>query len=74
MSGPFGDHDRPGPETAECLRRGQNQHRVRVDGIPRKVINQIGLEHHRLTAHIDGKEAQSFFKNLVEPLAIPFHA
>jgi len=72
MSRPLGHHYRLSSQAAECRRSGQHQHRVRVDGIPREVIDQIRLEHHLLAAHIDRKKPQSLTENLVKLLRVPF--
>jgi hypothetical protein len=43
---------------------------VRVDGIPREVIDQIGLEDHRPATDIERKKPQSLPKNLAKFLAV----
>jgi len=72
MSRPLGHHYRLSSQAAECRRSGQHQHRVRVDGIPREVIDQIGLEQHRLAAEVERKKPQPLAENLVKLLGVLF--
>ena len=70
MSWPLGYHHGFSAHPAERFGRGEDQQRVRIDCIARKVIDQVGLEDHRLAADVDREESKTGGEDLVQLLGV----
>jgi len=73
MSWSLGHHHGARAHPAKRFGSSKNQQCVRVDGIARNVIDQIGLEDHRLAPDINRKLPQALRQDLVNPLRVAIH-
>jgi hypothetical protein len=70
MSRSFGYRHGLGAQAAERFGCGEDQQWMGIDGIPRNVIDQIGLEDYRLASDVDRKEAKTCGEYLVKLLGV----